>query len=533
MKISAILLLLFCQTARAQQEIPLYDREIPNSRQSTVAIDTSTIQVPMGNTKINILRGVIRPTLTVFLPDPGKATGTAVIICPGGGYQVLAMSHEGYDVARKLNEAGIAAFVLKYRLPRRETMQDKRYGPLQDAQRAIQLVRERAREWNINPKKIGIMGSSAGGHLASTAGTHFQVARIDNPRNTSLRPDFMILNYPVISFSDSLTHQGSRQNLIGGWSDSSGKKAAEQSRFYKDLGMSADDVRFFSNEWQVTAETPPTFITAPLTDKVVPVGNSLVFIAALQQKLVPVETFIYERGEHGFGMFNPAAGEQWIDACLRWLNKQMNPPAMDWPNLKKYKEANRKLGAPKTGENRVVFMGNSITEFWKELDSAFWEGKSYIDRGISGQTTPQMLLRFRQDVIDLKPKLVVILAGINDIAGNTGPMTIEQTMVNIAAMAELAREQGIRVVLSSVLPAYDFPWKPGLEPAETVLALNRLIRSYCNTHKLVYLDYHGPMKDERNGLRKELSDDGVHPNLKGYKIMEPLAEKAIAEALRQ
>jgi acetyl esterase/lipase/lysophospholipase L1-like esterase len=530
MKYLSILFLTLCSPLLAQQEIPLYQGEIPNSIKPLTPIDTSTTYSTAGNTKIEILRGVVRPSLTVFLPDPVKATGAAVIICPGGGYQILAMSHEGYDIARRLNEEGIAAFVLKYRLPRKENMTDKRIGPLQDAQRAIQLVRENAKAWSINPNKIGIMGSSAGGHLASTAGTHFQQAYIDNPNNISLRPDFMILNYPVISFSDSLTHNGSRINLIGGTSSA---PVTAGSRKFTELGMTEADVINFSNELQVTPKTPPVFITAPLTDKVVPAGNTFAFVAALQQNNVPVETFIYERGEHGYGMINPTANEQWIDACIRWMKRTIDPPPQDWANLKRFKEENMKAGLPKANENRIVFMGNSITEGWSQWDPSFWQGKPYINRGISGQTTPQMLLRFKQDVIDLKPNVVVILAGINDIAGNTGPMTIEQTRDNIIAMAVLARANGIKVVISSVIPAYDFPWRTGMEPAEKVVALNAMLKDYCTKIKIVYLDYHSAMKDARNGLKNNLGYDGVHPNLEGYKVMAPLAEKAIAEALKK
>ena len=214
MKKLFVALVLISQFAIAQKEIPLYSGAIPNSQKPPTPLDTTRI-TNVGTNKIEILNGVVTPTLTIFLPNPAKATGSAVIICPGGGYSVLAMSHEGYDVARRLNEEGVAAFVLKYRLPKGGIMINKKIGPLQDAQRAIQLVRENAKQWNLNSNKIGIMGSSAGGHLASTAGTHFDKPVIENPNHISLRPDFMILNYPVISFSDSLTHQGSRQNLIG------------------------------------------------------------------------------------------------------------------------------------------------------------------------------------------------------------------------------------------------------------------------------------------------------------------------------
>jgi lysophospholipase L1-like esterase len=205
--------------------------------------------------------------------------------------------------------------------------------------------------------------------------------------------------------------------------------------------------------------------------------------------------------------------------------------AQDWANLKRYEEDNKKLGAPKPGENRIVFMGNSITEGWVSANPNFFNGRPYIGRGISGQTTPQMLVRFRQDVIDLKPKVVVILAGINDIAGNTGQTTLEQIMGNLASMAELAKANGIKVVMSSVLPALDFPWRRGLQPAEKVIALNAMIKKYASEKGHVYLDYWTAMADNNKGMKMELAYDGVHPTLEGYQVMEPLVEKAIAEAL--
>jgi len=205
--------------------------------------------------------------------------------------------------------------------------------------------------------------------------------------------------------------------------------------------------------------------------------------------------------------------------------------AQDWANLERFQKENTKLKMSKHNKNRVVFMGNSITEGWLNLHPEFFANKPYINRGIGGQTTPQMLLRFRQDVINLKPTVVVILAGINDIAGNTGPSTIEMIADNIISMAELAKANNINVILCSVLPAYDFPWRPGLEPAEKVTKLNKLIKAYAKKHNLVYVDYFTPMADESNGLKKELGSDGVHPNKIGYLIMEPLVEDAITKTL--
>jgi lysophospholipase L1-like esterase len=204
----------------------------------------------------------------------------------------------------------------------------------------------------------------------------------------------------------------------------------------------------------------------------------------------------------------------------------------DWADLNRYKEENLKLGLPSPEENRVVFMGNSITQGWIEADPDFFMGTSYINRGISGQTTPQMLVRFRPDVVNLKPKVVVILAGTNDIAGNTGPSTLEMIEDNIASMVEIAKSNNIKVVLCSVLPANDFPWKPGLEPAQKIVDLNKWIKNYAEKNEIIYVDYFTPMADQRNGLKKEYSEDGVHPNLAGYKVMQPLVEKAIADVLR-
>lgn len=205
----------------------------------------------------------------------------------------------------------------------------------------------------------------------------------------------------------------------------------------------------------------------------------------------------------------------------------------DWPDLARYREANAALPPPAPGENRVVFMGNSITQGWAQHFETMFPGKPYIGRGISGQTTPQMLVRFRQDVIDLDPAVVVILAGTNDIAGNTGPATDEMIQGNLASMAELARANGIRVVLSSILPASDYRWRPGLEPGPRIVRINEWLREYARENGFVYLDYHSAMADDALGLPPELAYDGVHPTEEGFRVMAGLAEEAIAQALAQ
>ena len=287
----------FALTSSSQTVMPLYTDSIPNSKQvpDEEKVDTGK------NGNLGITR-VSRPTLTVYLPPKEKATGAAVIVIPGGGYRMLAASHEGHDVAKRFNEMGVAAFVLKYRLPSDVTMINKEIGPVQDAQRAIQLVREMAREWGIDKNRVGIIGFSAGGHLASTAGTHFNHAYINVGRKVNLRPDFMILVYPVISFADSITHMGSRENLLG--KDPSTEKKLE-----------------YSNELQVNKKTPPTYLVHAENDSTVKVQNMLLFATALQKNKVPFDFYLYEKGGHGFGMNNPTSDIKWMDLVQEWMEK--------------------------------------------------------------------------------------------------------------------------------------------------------------------------------------------------------------------
>jgi len=205
--------------------------------------------------------------------------------------------------------------------------------------------------------------------------------------------------------------------------------------------------------------------------------------------------------------------------------------AQDWPNLNRYKNENAKLILTDSIKNRIVFMGNSITEEWKRFQPEFFADNKYINRGIGGQTTPQMLIRFRPDVIDLRPTAVVILAGINDIAENTGPSTVKMIADNIISMAELAKSNGIKVIISSILPASSFSWSPIHDPPPRILAVNTIINNYAEKNGVTYLDYYSAMVDDQQGLKKEYGLDEVHPNKKGYKIMSILVEKAIAKTL--
>jgi lysophospholipase L1-like esterase len=207
------------------------------------------------------------------------------------------------------------------------------------------------------------------------------------------------------------------------------------------------------------------------------------------------------------------------------------PWELEWAYLSRYRDADAKLGPPGPADHRVIFLGDSIIELWGETDANFFANKSYVNRGIGGQTTSQMLVRFRQDVIGLEPAAVVILGGTNDIAENGGMTTLEAIEENLESMVELAQLHGIHVVLASVLPALDYPWRRGLKPADKIAALNLWIESYCARKNLVYLDFYQAMADANRGLRTGLSDDGVHPTVAGYSVMGPLAEAAIRRAL--
>ena len=292
-KYIAIIIFVFgINILEAQTIIPLYNGLIPNSKPCTKKED---------NTIAGRVSGITNPCLYAFIPEKKDSAKTCVIICPGGGYALLAIDHEGYQVAQAFNKNGITAFVLKNRVPiDADCFENKEIVALMDVQQAIKIVREGADNYGINPNNIGLMGFSAGGHLASTAGTHFNISAIDNNNNTSLRPDFLILGYPVISFSDSLAHIGSRDNMLG-------KNPSEKNKI------------LYSNELQVTAQTPPTFLIHAADDKTVKVENSVMFFMALQKNKVASEMHIYQKGGHGFGLNNKAEPGDWLNNVFVWL----------------------------------------------------------------------------------------------------------------------------------------------------------------------------------------------------------------------
>ena len=295
-RIIVFLAVIISGTAMAQSvaEMPLYPGIVPGSKQSTIKEQIIFVN---GGVRIS---SVIAPTLTKF--TPAKPNGISVIICPGGGYGRLAIDHEGVEVAKAFNEIGVTAFVLKYRLPNDTIMVDKTNGPLQDAQQAIRTVRKQAAAWGLNPNKIGIMGFSAGGHLAATAATHFTLIA-DPVMNDagSVRPDFAILLYAVISFDDSIAHKGSKTNLVG-------------------KSPSPELTKLYSNELQVTKNTPPSFLVHAGDDGTVPVENSIRYYQACIKNKVPVEMHLYPKGGHGFGLNNKTTIDKWFDRLTNWMN---------------------------------------------------------------------------------------------------------------------------------------------------------------------------------------------------------------------
>jgi acetyl esterase/lipase len=288
LRIIFVLLFAISLSIEAQEIVNLFPGVIPNSKPSSVK-ETE---------KSGMFSGVTEPTLEIYLPEKAKNTGAAVVICPGGGYAVVVYQAEGIRTAKEFARNGVAAFVLKYRLPNDSTMIDKKIGPLQDAQQAIKFVRENGSKWGIDTNKVGIMGFSAGGHLASTEATHYRKALIENKDNIDLRPDFQILVYPVISMEDSLTHLGSRMNLLG---ENPSKMIIDE----------------FSNELHVDGNTPPAYITQAGDDKVVDVDNSIVYYEKLRHHNVAAELHLYPHGGHGFVLFQKT--EDWMAPIFKWM----------------------------------------------------------------------------------------------------------------------------------------------------------------------------------------------------------------------
>jgi acetyl esterase/lipase/lysophospholipase L1-like esterase len=518
-----MVLLVLSVWAKAQQKvIPLYDGPAPGSESWTWSEQENSDNMYHAHTIYNISK----PTITVYTPDSAINTGTAVIICPGGGFHSLSIMQEGYAVAKWFQKRGVTAFLLKYRLmhikgddPYKQEIADRTSADankeraiivpmaIADGRQAIAYVRAHAAEYGISPSRIGIIGFSAGGTIAASTAYNY------TPAN---RPDFVA---PIYAYFPPEMQSG------------------------------------------VPADAPPIFIAAASDDQ----GGLETHSSALYDTWIAskhsAELHMYSKGGHGFGMNTQnLPSDTWSDRFWDWLNIQgFLPPndaeiaakkkAEDWANFQKYIETrihtdwayvncytdrNTRALAKPASTRRVVFMGNSITQNWWDMDSTFFVQNGYLGRGIGGQTSPQMLVRFREDVINLKPRAVVIEAGTNDIAQNTGYIALEDTYYNIISMAELAKANGIIPIIGSILPAVDFSWHRGLEPAEKIIKVNNMLKAYAAKHHLIYIDYWAALVNDKNGFKPELTLDGlVHPNMAGYKIMEPLAKKAIDQVLKK
>lgn len=460
-----------------------------------------------------VVYNVLKPSL-LYYPAKNNISGTSVIIAPGGALQIISIDNEGVEVAKYLNDHGVDAFILKYSLVqtvnnaftelnenffKTDAKRDSMISTIipyamKDGLAAISYVRKNAADYGLNPNRIGFMGFSAGGTVT------LSVVYNCNDEN---RPNFIAPIYPWIG----------------------------------------------EIEGKVPQEKTPAFIVVANDDHLNLVPQSIKTFDRWKAANQSVELLVYSRGGHGFGAdknFNPTDG--WMQSFIDWLGGEgllwpENPKGFysrmtykdmqkmqasqaealkkDWSNLSRYSDDNKEI-ASKAFKNPVVFYGNSITENWFMFDKDFFEKNQFIGRGIGGQTTSQMLLRFRQDVVNLKPVAVAILAGTNDIAENTGPISIENIFGNIVSMAEIAKANNIVPLLCAVMPVYQYSWNRTIKPVEKILKLNQMLKEYAVSNKIPYVDFYTPFVDDKGGLLQKYSPDGVHPNLEGYKIMEKI-----------
>lgn len=512
-----LLLILFASGPflQAQKVIKLYDGIPPGSENATWSEATSTKN--MFNTEV--VYNVKEPSITAYLPPKHLNTGTAIIVAPGGAFHTLSINSEGVDVAKWLNSKGIAAFVLKYRVapsftddPVKELsakmgdfasldIENEPYIKLAlaDGLKAVEYVRSHAAEMEINPDKIGFMGFSAGGTLTMS------VVYNGTEKN---RPNFVA---PIYAYEPA---------VIGS---------------------------------DIPKEKTPIFVCVAGDDQLKMMPMSISIYKKWFDAGQPAELHIYEKGGHGFGMREQKLPvDTWYERYGDWLRmhgyrdklrpskyeKQFGEAEVekgermaaerlrrDFGGMSRYKEANAALaGKPQ----KVVFLGNSITEGWYRQDENFFKRNGFVGRGISGQTSSQLLVRFRQDVVDLHPEKVVIHIGTNDVAENTGPYDEDFTIGNIESMIDIAEKNGIEVLIASVLPATRFEWRLGLgDRSSEIVHLNDGLKTLAKERGLKYIDYHSAMKNESNGLSPELASDGVHPTAEGFKIMEKLVLEAL------
>lgn len=519
-----LVFVLFISELQAQKVIPLYEGKAQGSENW----DWEQKEIFVEKINAKSIYNVSNPTLVEYLPPASNNMGTAVIIAPGGAMNFLGVDHEAEDVAKWLNSKGITAFVLRYRLnhlvsddPFKESMEmtmnkqkwnakSKVTIPLAvaDGIRAIEYVRNNANKYNISPKRVGMIGFSAGGIV--TLGTVLTAA-------AEKRPDFIASIYSTHKALDEAKIPENAPPLF--------------------MAIANDDVHGFAPE------------NAELYNDWQKAGNSNATL------------HIYEKGGHGFGLKKQnLPTDSWTDRFEEWLDQHgwlwpVNPKGFyaaftpeqakklrkdeaerlktDWAFTQRYADENSKLSAPKTDEKRVVFLGSSRIENWKKYSPEFFaENPNYLNRGVSGQTSPQMLLRFREDVINLKPAAVVFSGGSNDIAQNTGPTTLNAIAGNVEAMILLAKAHNIQFIMCSEMPTNVYPWNPKIQPAEQIIELNKMYKALADKYNLTFVDTYTGLVDEQKGLKKEYQQDPVHPNKAGYLVLEPLVKKAINVKLK-
>jgi len=449
-------------------------------------------------------------SLDIYYPDDVRKPVPVVLSIPGGSYKYVSYGNEGLDVAKYFCQRGIAVAVFKYRLPN-----GHENVPLADACHAIEMLRDSAAAWNIQGNKIGVMGFSAGGHLAASLCTKYT--------SPKARPDYGILIYPVISSDTTIWHRGSFRYLLG-------------------ENATAEQYAAWSIDQCVTPQTPPCLIVACEDDKSVPVENSIRMYQALRDQKVPAQLLIMPTGGHGWGWRKPIERRDLIDdAVLQfiWTNvgdkkKQtlteihknevrQEKAQKDWAKYERYQSQNDSLRANNIPV-KAVFMGNSITDHWGRWRPEFFQQYHCAARGISAQTTYQMLCRMQTDVIALKPEMVFILAGANDLACNDGPISDDNLMGNIRSMCELAVAHGIRPMLCSLLPHRKFYWNTSvINPNERIQRVNAMLKAYAEDNGFGYIDYYSAMlAPDGGGMRSELTPDEVHPYKEAYQIMEDI-----------
>jgi acetyl esterase/lipase/lysophospholipase L1-like esterase len=510
----ALLMVLPLRSVRAQEKIIELEQSLPTGPE-TADVKESVINERPDK---RIIYNIVQPSL-LYYPAKNNTSGTSVIIAPRGALQVLSIDNEGVEVARYLNDNGVDAFILKYSLVRTDKNPFAELGynflsdevrrdsmistiipySMKDGLSAISHVRKHASEYGLNPNRIGFMGFSAGGTVTLSV--------VFNCTDEN-RPNFIAAIYP--------------------WVGELGDK--------------------------VPQEKTPAFIVVANDDNLKLVPQSLKIFNKWRDAGQPAELLVYSKGGHGFGAdknFNPTDG--WMKSFVDWLAgegllwpenpqgfmarftykdfvkmqlAQQEQQKTDWGNLSRYNEENLKESS-KEISNEIVFFGNSITENWTRFDKDFFEKNNFVGRGIGGQTTSQMLVRFRSDVVNLKPSAVVILAGTNDIAENTGPISVEDIFGNIISMVEIAEANNIKPLLCSVLPVFQYSWNKTISPVEKISKLNQMIKKYAEENKIPYIDYYTRFVDDRGGFPQQYSPDGVHPNLEGYKVMEQMVSQEI------